>query len=180
MSFQFRLLYKMLLLLKTFESVRCFPIERCLILGRFLARNSSDNFDFLANRPLLLSTLRHDQVMGETTKLQLQHSSRIHINYIGTVFAFHAFIEDTFKEASCVLLVWGSSIANITENMDLISGFDQRAIWLLTEIDRHEIEQEVCDSKFHQGVMIYVGPQRKLMTISCSIKSKLYKVVFVG
>ncbi len=82
--------------------------ENCFLIGRFLAPNSSFDFSLLDGQVMLLSNLRLDNdYLSPSIYLALTLSRNIYI-YDESILTFQGFIEDTFKDASCVMLVDGS------------------------------------------------------------------------
>ncbi len=83
--------------------------DNCLLFGRFLTNNDSlVNLDLFRDRPMIMSSLQHDDDLPESMLLVLRLDAGVH-QYRAAVTAFHGFIEDTFTNISCIFVIDGSN-----------------------------------------------------------------------
>lgn len=80
-------------------------LENCVLIGRFLASNSSFDFDLLQNRLLVLSSSRHENdFLSPSIYLSLTLSTKT-FSYDESISTFRGFVEDAFSDTPCALLI---------------------------------------------------------------------------
>ena len=86
----------------------------CIFFGRFITQNTSFDFEsLLQNRVMILSNFQHDDDLPQLTYLFLWINHEYYY-YRHSILAFHSFIEETFRNVPCIILMDGSS--SLTEH----------------------------------------------------------------